>query len=173
MTKRIALWIALLAFGNTVFADTENIVPDSVIPFENAKVLDDETLTTRNYIIALGSYEKIGNLWEPEKKQRLAGALRRQTHEISRDYDELDVYEYYISEIGETSEVLYSCERFNCGASNNWANVHFGIKQLYGLDRDQFYQVMRVEPGVYATVYVVRRGNGRIYAQIEMINTNE
>jgi len=173
MSKKISLGLILLAFSHCLFADSANGAPEPIVPFENATVFNDQIDSTRNYILALGPYEKIGNLWEPEKKQRLAGNVRSQTHEISRDYDEQDVYEYYVSAIGSDSEVLYRCESYNCGASNNWANVHFGVKQLYGLDRDQFYRVMRVAPDMYATVYVVRRGNRRIFAQIEMIKVKE
>lgn len=173
MVKRIALWISLLVFSQMLFAQTDNGAFNIPAPFENAAVIYEDRITTRNYILALGPYEKIGNLWQPEKKQRLAGDLLRQTHKIPKDYSEQDIYDYYIAALGDNNEVLYRCESFNCGDSNNWANVHFGIKQLYGLDRNQFYRVVRLESGIYATIYIVRRGNRRIYAQIEMIKAEE
>lgn len=164
-------WFFFVVFSQGLFAEVE--YPESVALFDNAELINEERISTRNYILALGPYEKSGNIWQAEKKQRVAGYLIKQTHKIPQSFNEHDVFEFYIEQLREGAEVLYRCEHFNCGSSNNWANEHFGIKQLYGLDRHQYYQVLALESGSYATVYVVRRGNRRIFAQIEIIKPTE
>jgi len=169
MFNPIVFLIGLFVFSQNVLAQVNESFPEPLTPFESATLFSEEKKQTQNYILALGPYEKISNRWEPEKKRRLAGLVLRQTYEISRDYSQQDVYDFYVAQLADDSELLYRCESFNCGASNNWANAHFGIKQLYGLDRDQFYQVSQLSSGEYITIYVVRRGNRRIFAQIEII----
>lgn len=167
----IALWIVFTLASQAVLAEGQ--FPEPIALFDNAQVITEERTSPSNYTLALGPYEKSGNIWQAEKKQRVSGDLLKQTHEIPRSFNEQDVFEFYITQFGDDAKVLYDCEGFNCGSSNNWANDHFGIKQLYGLDRHQYYQVLEIESGSYVTVYVVRRGNRRIFAQIEIINPTE
>lgn len=162
-------YFLLIALSVLTVAISAEEYPQPVELFEGAILINEERISTRNYSLALGPYEKSGNLWQAEEKQRIAGNVLKQTHEIPRDFSVQDAFEFYIDVLGGNAKVLYQCESFNCGASNNWANVHFDIKQLYGLDRHQFYQVTELENGDFATVYVVRRGNRRIFAQIEII----
>ena len=167
----IALWIVLVLASQAVLAEEQ--FPEPIDLFDNAQVITEERISLRNYILALGPYEKSGNIWQPEKKQRVSGNVLKQTHEIPRNFNEQDVFEFYSAQWDASAQVLYECEGFNCGSSNNWANDHFAIKQLYGLDRHQYYQVLELASGSYATVYVVRRGNRRIFAQIEIIHPTE
>lgn len=169
MIRSVLAFLGILFAPLLVWAQAEVEFPNTLPVFGGAQIVTEEKLITSNYILALGPYERSGNIWQSEEQLRLKGALVRQTHEIPRNNSERDVYDYYTSLLTEGSELLYECEGFNCGASNNWANAHFGIKQLYGLDRHQFYRVVLLNSGEYVTLYVVRRGNRRIFAQVEII----
>ena len=58
---------------------------------------------------------------------------------------------------------------FECEARlrtlNLWANTLFGVSQLYGRDRNQRYQVLKLDQG-YRLLYVIERGNKDIFASL-------
>ncbi len=145
--------------------------PNQFLPYDRARVVNQEQRDVSIYRLALGPYEKLQNRWQPEKLLRLQGKLYRETHELPSGFDEQEVYDFYRSQIPSTAKVLFSCERRDCGESNNWANDHFRIKQLYGLDEYQFYSTYTINDEQYITLYVVRRGNRRVYSQIEILIT--
>ena len=62
----------------------------------------------------------------------------------------------------------FECEGRACGRSNLWANTLFGVSQLYGRDRNQRYQVLKLDQG-YRLLYVIERGNKDIFALIEQV----
>ena len=127
-----------------------------------------------NYRLALGIYKKTRNRWQPESSRRLAGKLNSQTIELSENYDPEEVFNFYRKQLlPQQTSILFSCKSRDCGSSNVWANNHFGIRQLYGLDQFQFYGVYQWQlepdsPTHYITLYTVRRGNNRVYAQIDI-----
>ncbi|MGS2717081.1 DUF4892 domain-containing protein [Eionea flava] len=147
-----------------------------------AKVFEQSTYSETQYIVALDKYRKVDNRWVPRKWQRQAGRLLRYTLEMPRDYVEPDVLSYYDGQLPDNAELLFGCDGRACGESNNWANDHFGIKQLYGIDTSQRYRTYRMpvvmEENVtekqpldylYVTAYVVRRGNRRLYVQLDIL----
>ncbi|MEX1033562.1 MAG: DUF4892 domain-containing protein, partial [Cellvibrionaceae bacterium] len=72
---------------------------------------------------------------------------------------------------------IYLWRERNCGSSNSWANDIFEVKQLYGLDQDQYYGIFEVIDNRdrihYAVVYTVLRGNRRVYAHLEWLQTED
>ncbi|MBX2808658.1 MAG: DUF4892 domain-containing protein [Cellvibrionaceae bacterium] len=155
------LWLCLLP---------ASLIADQGLQFiahDEARLLAQGAAVRRNYLVALGPYEKRDNRWQPEASVRLSGVLTRYTYEIPAVYDEQAVFAFYRQQLPEGGETLYECRRMHCGNSNNWANDHFRIKQLYGLDYHQFYGVYRLATGDTVTLYSVRRGNRRIYAHID------
>jgi hypothetical protein len=141
---------------------------------DQARVLYVTEKRLENYTLALGTYRKTRNRWHPEESLHLAGKLKSRTLELSENYDAAEVFEFYRRQLlPQKTSVLFFCESRDCGSSNAWANNHFNIRQLYGLDQFQFYGVYqwRLEPDSpihYITLYTVRRGNGRVCAQIDV-----
>ncbi len=146
-----------------------------------AKVLYQDNIAVNDHVIALGKYRKSANRWSPESLLRLQGSLQHYTLELPRDYEEKQVFEFYLKQIPRNAEPLFACEGRGCGQSNNWANDHFGVKQLYGSDASQYYAVFKLDAFArqgsqastesatqYAVIYTVRRGNRRIYTQLEI-----
>ena len=159
----------LAATVNSVTPDKEAAThkPVSFAPYNQARILFQEVRNTPSYKLALSPYVKRENVWRTENFLRLRGVLNRQTHELPKGLDEQEVFEFYRDQLPENREILFTCERRGCGESNNWANDHFGIKQLYGFEQYQFYGVYQVGQTQFYTLYAVRRGNGRIYVQLE------
>lgn len=152
-----------------------------------ATIFHESSAEVSDYIIALDKYKKIDNRWKPEKQLRQQGQLTRYTIELPQDYFEDEVFAFYQDQIPTQAELLFRCYQRQCGESNNWANDHFKIKQLYGANNTQSYAVYRLnnhpaatsdsssvdeadnQLSTYVTMYTVRRGNRRLYTQLEIL----
>ncbi len=140
-----------------------------------ASVLYHEIAEVNDYIVALDKYKKNDNRWRPEKFLQQQGQLTRYTIELPKHYVEEDVFSYYQQQIPTYAEALFICDKRQCGESNNWANDHFNVKQLYGIDNTQSYAAYRLaqeqlDGDIYITIYTVRRGNRRLYTQLEVLS---
>lgn len=171
------LWLCLF-LPPAALADSSAVVkpvtkPLAFLPYDLAETIQQEERDTLSYRLALGPYKKRQSRWQPEEYRRLQGRLYSETHELPSGFDEQDVYEFYRSQIPVEAKSLYACERRDCGESNNWANDHFRIKQLYGLNQYQFYSVHQLDNNHYLTLYVIRRGNRRVYIQIEQVISHQ
>jgi len=150
---------------------------------DGGRVVYSEKKTRQSYRLALSSYKKTNNRWHAEKEYRLAGQLSRQTVEFAKNYSAQEIFNLYLGQLksATSSAILqeaFYCEARSCGSSNVWANNHFNVRQLYGLDQYQHYGVYIWQqdasaPQQYITLYSVRRGNGRVFAQLEVFIPNE
>ncbi|ODS23447.1 hypothetical protein AB835_08785 [Candidatus Endobugula sertula] len=141
--------------------------PQATILYENVDPKNDKM-----HILALGKYKKSGNGWLPSRTLRLQGMLKRYTLELPREYDSEELFTFYQQQLPVNAKLLFHCQKRMCGESNNWANDYFRIKQLYGSNASQYYAVFKwIERKFthYATIYTVRRGNRRLYAQLELL----
>ena len=141
----------------------------ALVSYDGARLLQEQQQIVNNYVLALSTYEKRENRWQPERALRLQGQLQRTTWELPAGTDEQRVIAFYRQQLPETAQSLFVCEGRDCGESNNWANDHFGIKQLYGLDQYQSYGAYQLDNGDYLSLYIVRRGNRRVYIHIETL----
>jgi hypothetical protein len=127
-----------------------------------------------DYVVALGKYKKRDGRWLPEESYRTQGQLTRYTLEIAKHNNEHDVFAFYRQQLPQQAKSLFSCVSRACGESNNWANDHFAIKQLYGTNTSQRYAVFALhhadESVTYVTIYTVRRGNRRLYTQLDVLH---
>ncbi|MFL0799933.1 MAG: DUF4892 domain-containing protein [Agarilytica sp.] len=125
------------------------------------------------YRLALSPLKKINGEWISEQESLVLGSVKRKTIELGRPYGLKNAWLQVQSVFsGENAALIYACEAMSCGSSNAWANERFAVKQLYGLDLSQFYQVWELNRhGVkqLAVVYLVQRGNKRIYFQQDII----
>jgi len=178
-----ALFFSQSVFSNEVSASKEQGFAFSLHP--QAQIFSQSNMLNTDYIIALDKYKKTDDRWMPEKWQRESGQLLRYTIEMPRDYREEEVFDYYRQQLPASSELLFSCAGRQCGESNNWANDHFGVKQLYGTNASQIFSVYRVASIItsatvtastttgsetYVTIYTVRRGNRRLYTQLDILS---
>ncbi|MBQ0785567.1 MAG: DUF4892 domain-containing protein, partial [Amphritea sp.] len=66
------------------------------------------------------------------------------------------------------AEILFQCSSRQCGSSNQWANNYFKVAELYGIDRTQFF-LSATTGNMQLALYTVKRGNRRVYIQLDLI----
>lgn len=145
--------------------------------YPGARLVYSSREAVSDYTLALGTYRKVGGMMRVEH-QRLAGILSRRTYQLPDNHSAAQGFEFFLRQLaGHSPRELYRCSGRECGQSNHWANDHFGILQLYGLDQYQYYGafelVSRDQVGVYVTLYSVLRGNRRVFLQVEVLDTGE
>ena len=122
-----------------------------------------------------GPVDKIRRDVRIEKSVRVAGDLERRTYRIPSHERPDEIFEYYQSEIAARGgTIVFDCRGADCGRSTVWANDVLGIPVLAAPINSQFYLAARV-PGDATrllAVYVVQRGNRRIYAHVEWLATD-
>ena len=104
---------------------------------------------------------------------RVTGPLRRVTYRVPDGARLADVIAHYerVTEAAGAS-IAFTCRGPDCGRSTIWANDVFGVAELNAPVRNQFYQAaaLPVDGGQrLAAIYVVQRGNRRIYAHVDMV----
>jgi len=131
-----------------------------------------------DYLLALGSYKKVDGNWLVDRSQRLSGILKRSTIELPSDHNAEQGFTFYKEQLDKYNlRELFYCKARDCGTSNSWANNHFKIIQLYGLDQYQFYGAYEItnadEKPFYVVLYAVIRGNKRAYVHLEILHVNK
>jgi len=124
----------------------------------------DEQYMPREFIIS--PVEKIRRDLRIKRKVRISATFERSTYRIPAGTSRDDVVEHYVRLLG--SEELFACEGRDCGRSNQWANDVFKIAFLYGPDVNQYYLAANHD-GHLVSVYIIERGNKRIYAHLEVM----
>lgn len=147
-------------------------IADSAFP--DARAIYSSNVEDRDYALALGPLKKINSEWRTEREQRLNGQLTRRTLELPESYSVGEAYRHLRAELQRhDARPLFICQGLDCGSSNAWANDYFHIKQLYGLDQNQYYGAWEVtaenDDVYYVTTYLVQRGNRRIYLQVDQV----
>jgi hypothetical protein len=147
-------------------------------PYPNAREVSNKTTTANDYLLALGSYKKVGENWLVDRSQRLSGALVRSTLELPADHSAETGFMFYREQLEKYNfRELFFCKARDCGTSNSWANNHFKIIQLYGLDQYQFYGAYEItskeEKPFYVVIYSIMRGNKRAYVQLEILHVDK
>lgn len=142
--------------------------------YHNARVIFQSNADTDEYLLALGSYKKIAGAWRVDRQQRLSGSLARYTLELPERHSASNGFDFYLDQLQNFSfRELYHCQGRDCGTSNSWANNHFKIQLLYGLDQFQQYGAYEVTTAestpFYVALYAVQRGNKRVYVQLDVL----
>jgi len=164
--------ISLLATGGLFAADLP------VQNYHNASVISQSNAETDEYVLALGSYKKIAGSWRVDRQQRLSGRLARYTLELPEGHSANNGFDFYLDQLQNFNfRELFHCKSRDCGTSNSWANNHFKIQQLYGLDQFQQYGAYEVttadDKPFYVALYAVQRGNKRVYVQLDVLHVDK
>jgi len=130
------------------------------------------------FLLALGAYKKVDSSWQVNRSQQLSGMLERTTFELPADHNAEAGFSFFKSQLDKYNlRELFHCKARDCGTSNSWANNHFKIIQLYGLDQHQFYGAYEItnadEKPFYVVLYAVVRGNKRAYVQLDVLHVNK
>lgn len=172
--------VVRLMVGLVLFLVVSRVVA-AELPVENyphARVIFQSSAETDDYILALGSYKKIAGSWRVDRPQRLSGKLARYTLELPEGHSANNGFNFYLDQLQQFNfRELFHCRGRDCGTSNSWANNHFKIQQLYGLDQFQQYGAYEVttaeEKPFYVSLYAVQRGNKRVYLQLDVLHIDK
>ena len=127
------------------------------------------------YDFILSPVETAARELQIDESVRMSAHYFRETWEMPRSarFDEIrDYLRGRLLEEGFTT--LFDCEGRDCGRSNLWANHIWRLAVLYGPNASQFYLAMQHEDdGLLAALYLVQRGNRRIYANLDIVEPVE
>jgi hypothetical protein len=168
------LALLMLLSSSLVFSATDL----KLQPYPNAREVNHSHIDMNDYLLALGSYKKVDGNWLVDRSQRLSGALERITIELPADHNAENGFSFYKEQLDKYNlRELFHCKARDCGTSNSWANNHFKIIQLYGLDQYQFYAAYEItsanEMPYYVALYAVIRGNKRALVQLDILHANK
>jgi hypothetical protein len=107
---------------------------------------------------------------DPGAVPHFDGALESATYRIPEGSTVVEVAAHYRAQ--PEGGILYQCASRECGRSNEWANVVFGKPVLYGPDANQRYLAWESQ-GRLVAVYVIERGNKRVYAHVQVLEPAE
>ena len=147
-------------------------------PYPNAREIFHSETEEDSFLLALSAYKKVDDTWLVDRSQRLGGKLERHTFELPADHNAEAGFAFFKDQIDKYNlRELFHCRARDCGTSNSWANNHFKIIQLYGMDQYQLYGAYEItnadEKPFYVVIYAVMRGNKRAYVQLEVLHINK
>ena len=144
-------------------------------PFSYSAVLEVEIFENQTHDLVTGTLQRTRGEVNPEDSRRLQGEVVKTTYEIDQEFSGIEVYEFYREQIfAKGHEILFECSGRACGSSNYWANDIFGKRSLYGPVMNQFYIAARRSSAEdYISLYIITRGNKKVYAYLESVKVDE
>ncbi len=145
--------------------------------FPDSEIIDVEFEEDANYRLVLGTLQRSRGVVVSESSERLRGDVTKIIYEVSPEFNGEDVLQFFQQQFDERGyEVLFSCSGRECGSSNYWANDIFRNRVLYGPERNQYFMALRIDDAEQAAahmvLYIITRGNRRLYAYVEIVETN-
>lgn len=167
--------LILVCVSSAAFAadDLVGSADDSVLErFRGSWIVNYKTAALTDYSLPLGSVEQVNGVERLEREERITGRLTRISYRIPQGNTTRKIFGFYKTQLEmQKAEVLFSCQGRECGSSNYWANDVFDFSKLYGVERSQYYLAARL-PGVTVSMYTVERGSRKLYAHIDVIETD-
>ncbi len=130
--------------------------------------------TVRGYEFVTGRVDRSGRQRRLDDSTRLPMAeLVRVTYRAPDNAGLDEVIEHYVALLdGRGADVAFTCRARDCGRSTTWANDVFGVKELVAPDSSQFYMAASLGD-IRASIYVVQRGNRRVYAHVDVARVQQ
>ncbi|WP_261844627.1 DUF4892 domain-containing protein [Aliamphritea ceti] len=148
--------------GSSDYSDLERYPLSWIVEYQS-DVLPD-------YLLALGKMKKKSGVIAPEASQRLSGLLRQITYRIPEGHSADEAFNFMTAQLSVLgADELFRCKSRQCGNSHQWANQVFGVSRLYGVDRTQSYVAAKLGED-YIALYTVKRGNKRVYLQLDVLS---
>ena len=139
--------------------------PPGLERFAGAVVVARNRADLRDYEFVTGRVERSRRERRVDSSVRVPANVTRVTYQTPPGTRLEDVVEHYRAALAGIDEV-FACQGRDCGRSTAWANDVFQVKELVAPDAAQFYMAAAGEDELVA-VYVVQRGNRRVYAHVE------
>ncbi len=165
--KLLSLMLALLAAGPATMTPA-SADPLAFPTYPRATVVEEHAdAEAEEYEFVLSPVEKIRRELKIERSLHVTAKRRSVTYEMPRGTSLEAVIEHFESVL-PAGQIRFRCLGRDCGRSNQWANQVFGIPVLYGPDAYQFY-LAGEDAGALVSVYVIKRGNRRVYAHLQVL----
>ena len=154
---------------NQGLVPSEFAFPDSLL------VRSYESEEVETYEFVLSPVESAARELQIDESVRMPAEYLRETWEMPRSATFNEIRDYLRDRLRERGFItLFDCEGRDCGRSNLWANHIWRLAVLYGPNASQFYLAMQHEDdGLLAALYLVQRGNRRIYANLDIVEPVE
>lgn len=188
---KLIRFLALTAMINLGTISTTGLAQTGDHPlltrFPDSEIVDVEFEEDANYRLVLGTLQRTRGVVTAEDSERLRGDVTKIVYEVSQEFSGEDVYQFFREQFAENGyEVLFSCTGRECGSSNYWANDIFRNRVLYGPERNQYFMALRIDNGTgpgaaaedsaestaHLVLYIITRGNRRLYAYVEIVEEN-
>ena len=167
--RRLAMGL-LLATAPSAFAAAETPSTNAAIavaPFPDAAVVARSPPEfSRSHEFITGRVERSHRELRIDRSTRVSANLSRATYRTPPGTRLADVVAHYQAATA-AFRLIFSCQGRDCGRNTAWANDVFGVKELVAPDAAQFY-LAAATPNALVAVYVVQRGNRRVYAHVEV-----
>jgi hypothetical protein len=124
----------------------------------------DDEMRQRDFV--MGRVDRIRRELRVEDQLRLDATLEAVTYQMPDGVSVAEVVQHYREELG--GDLLFRCEGRGCGRSNDWANQIFRQAILYGPDINQYYSAWEWQDRLVG-LYVIERGNRRVYAHLQVL----
>ena len=174
------LWPIIVSLAVPTWANVD--IPESsdvasISRFPRSWIVGFETIEeSRSHEFIIGPVDKMGQEVRFEDAVRVEGEKTRVTYQIPPGFRLAEVLDYYEKQMSRiAAKVLFQCRGPACGRASIWANDVFGIRLLAAPNRNQHYLAATVKVDgkqMLVAVYLVERGNKRIYVHVEQVVTN-
>jgi hypothetical protein len=128
----------------------------------------DGEMRLRDFV--MGRVDRIRRELRVEDQLRVEATLESVTYQMPDGVSVDEVIVHFRDELG--GDLLFRCEGRGCGRSNDWANQIFGLAILYGPDVNQYYSAREWQDRLVG-LYVIERGNRRVYAHLQFLEPGE
>lgn len=125
----------------------------------------DEELLNREFVVS--RVDKTRRDVRVERELRTLATIETATYEMPSGTRRQEVIDHYLNQVGKGE--IFACFGRSCGRSNHWANHIFKQAILYGPDGNQFYFAGEYQ-GKLLALYVIERGNKRVYAHLRILS---
>ena len=175
ITRKIVLAGLLACSVSTALAQTDvrgAKDPEVLERYAGSWIVRFKEQPRERYTLALGGIETVNGIERPERSETLTGELVRLTYEMPQGTRTRDVYRAFKDQLSSRdATVRFECNGRSCGSSSVWANEIYNESKLYGLVDSQ-YVVNAQLPGQTLSLYIVERGNRRVYAHLDVVETD-
>lgn len=168
----LALWLASAATGHAAEDVDGASDPPDYARFPGSWIVAYSPATMLGqYELVTGRVDRSGRTVRVDDSMRLPAEVVRVTYRAADGTRFEDVVEHYRDQVvGRGATVAFTCRARDCGRSTSWANSIFGVKELVAPDSSQFYLAATLGRELVA-VYVVQRGSRRVYAHLDVGET--
>ncbi|MFK8020669.1 MAG: DUF4892 domain-containing protein [Pseudomonadales bacterium] len=183
LVKRLTFLAATTLFMSLLFAPLGHAQADAadgedlafIKRFADSSIIRYRQIDLGGFSFPTGGVKKVDGRWQAERQQELQGRHTSVTYRIAERTLVDEVMTYFEQQLLRLNvQTLYRCDGFSCGNSNKWANIVFEEKRLYGPNPNQRYVVVQ-HGDALLSLYVIKRGNKRVYARFDYVepNTND